>query len=927
MTQPVLCAQCGSEIPDGSPAGLCPKCLMLAGLESQRPGDPKLSPTQPSPPTGASGFVPPTAEELAARFPQLEILELLGRGGMGAVYKARQPGLDRLVALKILPPEIGSDPAFAERFTREARALARLSQPNIVAVYDFGHTSDGLFYFLMEYVDGVNLRQAIQSGCMSPKEALAIVPQICDALQFAHDEGIVHRDIKPENVLVDKRGRVKIADFGLAKLLGQAPGDVCLTATQQVMGTLRYMAPEQMEGTKAVDHRADIYSLGVVFYELLTGEVPVGRFAPPSKKVQIDVRLDEVVLRAMEEKPEQRYQQVSEVKARVEAISEGPLQAPSPAVSPSGVALPQMLAVAMGLVLGMLLATIGVLLVPAAILFRNTGPGVLGGLLGSALGCLGGGLGSLAGSWNTYRQLRGQTDWMKMTRWTGLDSALAVYGLFGLVLLLGGAFAKAIVTQTVDSMVIASSIWAVLLLGGLVFFQAAIFLMFRMPFILSQMSEGALGRVSLRVAITGLLLPVLLLVAGAKLLSALHLTTDQFNACAIVGIIACMLLGVGLTLLALGFGIAGRRTTSGKAGIILSLLYWVLVVLAILSLVRIPRDGGNPHGLRVETGPATGGSSASATSAASAKKPEITAADVLRKMGDKYAALSTFTASGQVVSEATPAAGDTATSDRTTFTLTLARPEFYRITWTNANRPAITRRGAAWFAGDGHKVMIAGKVGALLNRETALALAPVSKVVALTVPSLFFKDDANGFLQSLKNPTLLPKETVDTVACHVVAADWGGRKVTLWITEKDWLLKRMQSKSDANSRQATTPATEDVSDESLRKMLKTMSHDSSPDAVNKMKKQVADTLDRIRTGPFTPRTTTTTYETIKVNEVMIKEDFEFSASDLSRPVDDSASTAAPVKTSPASPSVPESKAKLSPANAKRLIPKAASKGK
>ena len=166
----------------------------------------------------------------------------------------------------------------------------------------------------MEYVDGVNLRQAIRSGGIAPKEALAIVPQICDALQFAHDEGIVHRDIKPENILVDKRGRVKIADFGLAKLLGRASGDVALTATQQVMGTLRYMAPEQMEGTKTVDHRADIYSLGVVFYELLTGELPIGRFAPPSKKVEIDVRLDEVVLRALEQEPAQRYQHASDVQ-------------------------------------------------------------------------------------------------------------------------------------------------------------------------------------------------------------------------------------------------------------------------------------------------------------------------------------------------------------------------------------------------------------------------------------------------------------------------------------------------------------------------------------------------------------------------------------------------------------------------------------
>jgi len=220
---------------------------------------------------------------------------------MGAVYKARQPKLDRHVALKILPPEVGKDPAFAERFMREARALAMLNHASIVAVYDFGE-ADGLYYFVMEYVDGANLRQTIETGGLTPPEALAIVPQICDALQFAHDEGVVHRDIKPENILIDKRGRVKIADFGLAKLLGVDADDSAaekaftLTGTHQVMGTLHYMAPEQMQGSSAVDHRADIYSLGVVFYEMLTGELPIGRFEPPSKKVRIDVRLDEVVL-------------------------------------------------------------------------------------------------------------------------------------------------------------------------------------------------------------------------------------------------------------------------------------------------------------------------------------------------------------------------------------------------------------------------------------------------------------------------------------------------------------------------------------------------------------------------------------------------------------------------------------------------------
>ncbi len=313
------CPQCGGEIPPGSPAGLCPKCMMQAGLESHAPGDPARQPTvQPASPSG-SRFVPPPPEQLAPRFPARNPGPLGSRRN-GAVYKARQLGLDRLVAVKILPPEVNEEAAFAERFTREARALARLSHPNIVAVYDFGQT-DGVYFLLMEYVDGVNLRQSIQSGGITPAAALAIVPQICDALQFAHDEGIVHRDIKPENILIDKRGRVKIADFGLARILGRDHAVDTLTATHQVMGTLKYMAPEQMEGAHAVDHRADIYSLGVVFYEMLTGELPLGRFAPPSKKVQVDVRLDEVVLRALEKEPEYRYQSATAVKADVESIS------------------------------------------------------------------------------------------------------------------------------------------------------------------------------------------------------------------------------------------------------------------------------------------------------------------------------------------------------------------------------------------------------------------------------------------------------------------------------------------------------------------------------------------------------------------------------------------------------------------------------
>jgi serine/threonine protein kinase len=247
---------------------------------------------------GAS--IPPTPAEIAQHFPQLEILELIGRGGMGIVYKARQPKLDRIVALKILPAESGRDATFAERFAREARALAKLNHPGIVAIYDFGDVGP-FFYFIMEFVDGADLRQMIQANPVKPGDALDLVVQICEALQFAHSQGVVHRDIKPGNILVDRAGRVKIADFGIAKLMDPGAADTALTGSHHVMGTPHYMAPEQMARPLEVDHRADIYSLGVVFYEMLTGELPVGRFVPPSQKARMDVRIDEVVLRTLEQ--------------------------------------------------------------------------------------------------------------------------------------------------------------------------------------------------------------------------------------------------------------------------------------------------------------------------------------------------------------------------------------------------------------------------------------------------------------------------------------------------------------------------------------------------------------------------------------------------------------------------------------------------
>jgi tRNA A-37 threonylcarbamoyl transferase component Bud32 len=310
------CPQCNAALAADAPEGLCPECLLSQAVDAT--GDWQNGDGPNSPPF--AGFIAPRPGELAEHFPQLEILELLGQGGMGAVYKARQSKLDRMVALKILPPAWGKDPAFAERFSREARALAQLTHPNTIAVHDFGETG-GFYYLIMEYVDGANLRHLLQSGPIGPREAVDIAAQVCDALQYAHEQGIIHRDIKPENILLDQRGRVKIADFGLAKLLGTVRPIFSLTGSRQVVGTPHYMAPEQMEKPHTVDHRADIYSLGVVFYEMLTGELPLGRFSLPSQKVRMDERLDHIVLRALEKDPERRYQRARQFRADLEMIA------------------------------------------------------------------------------------------------------------------------------------------------------------------------------------------------------------------------------------------------------------------------------------------------------------------------------------------------------------------------------------------------------------------------------------------------------------------------------------------------------------------------------------------------------------------------------------------------------------------------------
>jgi len=276
-------------------------------------------------------------ERVQAELPEFELGECIGRGGMGAVFRARQRNLDRPVAIKVLLPPAAEGDGWAERFRREAQALARLQHPGIVTVHDYGQSGE-LLWLVMELVEGTNLRTLLDEGHLKPSEALAIVPPVCEALQFAHDRGIVHRDIKPENVLLDLDGRVKLVDFGLAKLTAADPHH--LTRSDQAMGTPRYMAPEQLERPLEVDHRADIFSLGVVFYEMLTGQVPAGVVEPPSRKVGSDVRLDEVVLRALQREPAQRYQSAAELESGVKRIEpQAEPATPPPADRPAAAVL------------------------------------------------------------------------------------------------------------------------------------------------------------------------------------------------------------------------------------------------------------------------------------------------------------------------------------------------------------------------------------------------------------------------------------------------------------------------------------------------------------------------------------------------------------------------------------------------------------
>ena len=263
----------------------------------------------------AGRWEPPTPDELAPLFTKFHIEELIGRGGMGAVYKATQSKGGEPVAIKVLPIEMAADKEFVAHFFHEALTLAKLDHPGIVAVHSFGQTDAGHLYFVMEYVDGGNLHRLVHCCGLAPRRALAIMSQVCDALECAH-RITTHGDIKPGNIVVGPGDRAKLADFGLARPIRAE--DSSLARTYFTLADSPYLAPERRTGDG--DKRSDLFSLGVLFYEMLTGHTPARDFVPASRKVAVDPRADAIIIRAMQPDPARRYQSAGDMKRDIDRL-------------------------------------------------------------------------------------------------------------------------------------------------------------------------------------------------------------------------------------------------------------------------------------------------------------------------------------------------------------------------------------------------------------------------------------------------------------------------------------------------------------------------------------------------------------------------------------------------------------------------------
>jgi serine/threonine-protein kinase len=289
-----------------------------------------------------------------------QIVQKIGSGGMGAVYKAAQPNIGRPVAIKILHSKLVNRKDLVSRFSREAKALAHLSHPNTVKVFDDGELEDGSLYIVMEFLEGKNLNQTVRSGGPMPVErALPILIQVCGALEEAHSHGIIHRDLKPENIFLCNQGGLKdfpkVLDFGLAKVTDKEmrPGSIILTQEGMVFGTPEFMSPEQAQG-KTLDARSDIYSLATILYEVLTGKLPFDARSPMefiqhhvmTKPILLDERvpglafppgLADVLARALAKDPDHRYQTAAEFSAALEpfASMRAPYAKAIPSMSPA----------------------------------------------------------------------------------------------------------------------------------------------------------------------------------------------------------------------------------------------------------------------------------------------------------------------------------------------------------------------------------------------------------------------------------------------------------------------------------------------------------------------------------------------------------------------------------------------------------------
>jgi len=961
MNIPRQCPKCGSTLAPDAPEGLCPACLMAGALPTD--ATIKLTPSQMR--TPSHGPVTPEPEELAPLFPQLEIIELLGRGGMGAVYKARQPKLNRFVALKIIAGDAAADAHFAERFQREAQALAKLNHPNIVSVFDFGmvgcllpqappdaaerRTEDSpphLYYFLMEFVDGANLRTMMQSGEMKPEAALALIPAFCDALQYAHDEGVVHRDIKPENVLVDKKGRVKIADFGLAKLTGSEAHDHTLTRTGMYLGTPRYMAPEQVEKPDTVDHRADIYSLGVVFYEMLTGELPMGRFDPPSKKVQVDVKLDDIVLRSLEKEPARRYQHASEIKTDVQSVAgmapaaaSSPLSANPNAASSSDARLSRMA------LIGAIWAFFGLIAVIPAVLLTKTvefsqgessshvheqppvaftvfmgvllfigmaaplGTTILGAISMSNIKKPGGKLYGLPLAFAdtilfplllVHGAMAVMLGLLILTlmKLAGVNAALGALeiGLLAMLPLLADFFIVRALWRKLAGWYKASAAPATppaaamkprkrhLLTTGLVllFFTAFIFgIDFRGS---SLMTAG--GR-DTNVTV-GAFDPWFVYAGTAQ---GFHHHVQPFSWSFFALVVA------GIT-----FGALWRVGREDDGKVPRDPAWWrdwwkqvciwggLLLIACVVRTVRDAQRGQmpasssappisvgkpatqeiKPEGVPKEQEQVAMAQTPAQQAKSTGVKPALSAASsLLRQVSEKYGALSTLSVTGRTIAEVADAGSGAPSKLESTFSINLARPEFYRIEWKQPLQGSVANQGAVWSSGSGHRVLMGGKVSEWLDRAQALGAATgVSGGAANTLPGLFFKGEGSGLHELISNAAFLPDEIVGGEACQVIAGNGPGGKLTIWITRKDSYLKQVRT---AASGGGTAQAGATVSSEAMTKIAKTLGTDATPEGVSKMTREIEAQQKRVAGMSIT---ITEIFEHVVANDLMIKEDFK-----------------------------------------------------